>query len=164
MENINSGKKRYMIVVVSDSHGDTQRLERLIVTINSADYFVFCGDGAADVMRLRGSITVPIVCVKGNNDFWLKEQLTDCTTVMFGATKALITHGHRHGARYGVEQLLDVAKLNDCKLVFFGHSHRYTDLVRDGVHLINPGALCQGSYAFVTGDGKNFVSEQCFIR
>ncbi|MCH5154419.1 MAG: YfcE family phosphodiesterase [Clostridiales bacterium] len=156
-------KKQYKIVVVSDSHHETSRLERLLPIINSADYFVFCGDGAADVMWLRGRITVPIACVKGNNDFWIKEQLTDVATVAFGHARALIVHGHRHGVRHGLALLMETAMLKDYKLVFFGHTHHYTDVEYNGVHFINPGALCEGSYAIVTGDGDSFTVENHFI-
>lgn len=164
MSELNSDKKQYSIVVASDSHGDFSRFERLLPVINAVDYFVFCGDGMADVLWLRGRITVPMACVKGNNDFWVKEKITEAATVAFGPARALVVHGHRHGVRRGVSLLLETALLKDYKLVFFGHTHKYADVTQSGVHLINPGALCEGSYAFVTGDGQSFTSEQCFIR
>lgn len=161
---INPEKKQYNIVVASDSHGDNERLERLLPIINAVDFFVFCGDGVSDVMRISGRITVPTVCVKGNNDFWVQDRITDLATTAFGSARALVVHGHRHGVRQGLALLLEQAILKDYKLVFFGHTHKYTDVTQRGVHFINPGALCQGSYAFVTGDGINFESEQCFIQ
>ena len=159
----NSDKKQYKLVVVSDSHGDTARLERLLPVINSADRLVFCGDGATDVLWLSGRITAPIVCVKGNNDFWLKDRITDIATFAIGASRALVVHGHRHNVRQSLSLLLEIAMLKDYKLVFFGHTHKYADAVYDGIHFINPGALCEGSYAIVTGDGNNFVVENRFI-
>ena len=153
----------YKLVVISDSHHDMARLEQLLPIINSADYLVYCGDGVMDVMWLRGRITVPIVCVKGNNDIGLNVQITDLASVAFGKTKALVTHGHKFGVRQGIGNILGMAIMKDCKLVFFGHTHRYMDFVQGGVHFINPGALCNGSYALVAGDGKQFVSKQCFI-
>ena len=153
----------YKLVVISDSHHDIARLEQLLPIINSADYLVYCGDGVMDVMWLRGRITVPIVCVKGNNDIGLNMQITDLASVAFGKTKALVTHGHKFGVRQGIGNVLGMAIMKDCKLVFFGHTHRYMDFVQGGVHFINPGALCNGSYALVAGDGKQFVSKQCFI-
>ena len=161
---VSSDRKQYRIVVVSDSHNDTSRLERLLPIINSADYFVFCGDGAADVMWLRGQIAVPIACVKGNNDFWLGEKLTDVATVAFGHARALIVHGHRHGVRQGLSLLMETAMLKDYKLVFFGHTHSSYDAVRDGIHIINPGALCDGSYAIVTINGGNITCKHEFIE
>ncbi|MDE6200807.1 MAG: YfcE family phosphodiesterase [Clostridiales bacterium] len=163
MYNMEPDKILYKLVVISDTHHDMARLEQLLPIINSADYLVFCGDGVSDVLWLRGRITVPIVCVKGNNDIGLNVQITDLASVAFGKTKALVTHGHKFGVRQGVGKVLGMAIMKDCKLVFFGHTHRYMDFLQGGVHFINPGALCNGSYALVAGDGKQFVSKQCFI-
>lgn len=153
----------YKLVVISDSHHDLERLERLLPIINSADYLVFCGDGLADIMWLRGRITVPIVCVKGNNDIGLNVQVSDLASVEFGKSRALVTHGHKLDVRHGIGKMLGMAILKDCKLVFFGHTHKYMDFVQNGIHFINPGALCYGSYALVAGDGVNFVSKCCYI-
>lgn len=153
----------YKLVVISDTHHDMARLEKLLPVINSANYLIFCGDGVMDIMRIRGRITVPIVCVKGNNDIGLNVHITDLASVAFGRTKALVTHGHKFGVRQSMSNVLGLAIMKDCKLVFFGHTHKYMDFMQGGVHFINPGALCNGSYAIVAGDGKQFVSRQCII-
>ena len=164
MCDINSDdRKKYRIVVISDTHHDVARLERLLPVINGTDRLVFCGDGVSDIMRIRGRITVPIVCVKGNNDFCFNMQINDIATVAFGSTRAFVTHGHRYGVRQGLAQLLELSILNDYKLVFFGHTHAYTDVTHSGVRFINPGALCNGSYAIVEGSGLHFVSKNCVI-
>ena len=75
------------LIVVSDVHRDTERLERLLPLINTSDYFVFCGDGLNDVMRVRGAITVPMVCVRGNNDF--DTCICDSADINVGGTRAL---------------------------------------------------------------------------
>ena len=153
----------YKLVVVSDTHHNIARLERILPIINSADYLVYCGDGVMDIMWLRGRIMVPIVCVKGNNDIGLNMQITDLASVAFGSTKALVTHGHKFGVRQGFNQMLGMATMKGCRLVFFGHLHTYMDFIQGGVHFINPGALCNGSYALVAGDGRQFISKQCII-
>lgn len=152
---------KYKIVVFSDSHHSTIKLEKLLPIINSADYMVFCGDGANDIMRVHGRIAVPAVCVKGNNDF--ASNFTELAFTQFGETKALVTHGHKYDVRRSLDMLCGMADMHDCRLVFFGHTHTYCDRIDRGIHLINPGALCNGSYAIVEGDGVNFVSKQCFI-
>lgn len=151
------------IVVVSDTHRDIARLERLLPVINGANRLVFCGDGVMDIMRVRGGITVPIVCVKGNNDLFSSVDIEDVASIMLCGVKTLITHGHRYGVRQGVAQLLFFADANDGKLVLFGHTHCYCDIVRDGVRFINPGALCNGSYAVIEYDGKEITCKQCHI-
>lgn len=151
------------VVVVSDSHGYAERLERLMAFINSTEGLVFCGDGMRDIIRVRGGITVPITCVKGNNDFGLIPDIVDHTIMSIGETRVFVTHGHLLGARNGRALMAVTAKSNDCSLVFFGHTHKYTDIEDDAVRFINPGALCNGSYAVVTFDGKKITSEQMFI-
>ena len=151
----------YRLRVVSDIHHDTLRLERLVPIINTSGYFVCCGDGVNDFLRVRGELTVPTVCVRGNNDFYT--DIGDEAVITIGETRALVVHGHRHGAKRGVDLLVAAAKSRECGLVFFGHSHCYCDRVVDGVHLINPGALCNGSYAEVIGDGRTFKCKQGFV-
>lgn len=152
MEN---GNSLYKLVAVSDTHHDTARLERLLPVINSATYMIFCGDGINDIMRIRGRITVPIVCVRGNNDFG--SDITELATMRFGDTRVLITHGHRLGVRHGLDMLMSEAIAKRCELVFFGHTHAFFDREVNGIHFINPGALCCGSYAIVVGDGVDFT-------
>ena len=84
--NSDSDEFLYKLVVISDVHHDLERLERLIPVINSADYLIFCGDGVGDIMRERGRITVPILCVRGNND--IGENITELVTTVFGNTRA----------------------------------------------------------------------------
>ena len=153
--NTDSDKFLYKLVVISDIHHDLHRLERLVPVINAADYLIFCGDGVDDIMRERGRFTVPILCVRGNND--IGSNITELVTTVFGNTRALVTHGHRQGVRQGMANLMLLAQQKNCHLVFFGHTHAYFDMVANGIHFINPGALCNGTYALVAGDGSNFM-------
>lgn len=163
MDGNTTGNIPYRLVVISDTHHDLVRLERLLPAINAANYLVFCGDGITDIMHIRGKVTVPIVCVRGNNDIGLSVDVNDLATVKFGETRALVTHGHKFGVRQGLAQLGGFAAMKGCRLVFFGHTHKYADIVANGVRFINPGPLCHGSYALVAGDGINFASKQCLI-
>ncbi len=153
----------YKLVVISDTHHDMVRLERMIPVINSADYLVFCGDGVMDIMKIRGMLTVPIVCVKGNNDLGANVNITETASVAFGSTRAIVTHGHKYGVYQGLRNLYGLATMHGARLVFFGHTHTYCDRVEGGVHFINPGALCSGSYALVAGDGENFIARRGVI-
>lgn len=140
-------RKSFRITVVSDVHGAVERLGRLIREINSGSYFVFCGDGARDVMRVAGEITVPMLCVRGNNDFG--SELAETVAENLCGIRTLVTHGHRLGVRHGTEVLADVACRNGCVLAFYGHTHVFDDRTVGGVRIINAGALCNGSYASV---------------
>lgn len=153
----------YKLVIISDTNHDISRLERLLPVINQANYLVFCGDYIADLMRLRNKIAIPIICVKGNKDIE-QTQIADVTTVMLGKTKVLIAHGHTFGVSQDMKMLFNAAKQNGCRLVFFGHTRKYIDYTYGGIHFVNPGGLCNGSYALVAGDGVRFASKNYIIQ
>lgn len=153
----------YKLVVISDIHRDLTRLARLVPIINSADCLIFCGDGVSDIMRLRGQIIVPMVCVRGNNDWDSQHKIDELASVNLGGVKALVTHGHRLNVRNGLSSIVNVAQHKGCALAFFGHTHKFCDVVVGGVHCINPGAVCNGSYALVAGEGGKFVCRQTAI-
>ncbi|MCH5165486.1 MAG: YfcE family phosphodiesterase [Clostridiales bacterium] len=152
---------KYRLIVLSDVHYDIDRVRSIMPIINSSDYLVFCGDGLNGLLSIRGEITVPTVCVRGNNDW--NTVVDDVATFTVGDTRALVTHGHRQDVRRGISGLIELATLNNCKLVFFGHTHSPYDAVNNGIHIINPGAVCNGTYALVTGDGQTFASKLCFV-
>lgn len=146
-------------IVVSDVHYDGGRLERLLPSINSSGGCIFCGDGAAEFMRVWGGIVVPTVCVRGNNDFYCN--WGDDAVVEIGGKKIFVTHGHRLGVKRGLSVLASVAKDRGCDAAFFGHTHEFCNTVVNGVRLINAGALCNGSYATVEFDKNDIVCKKC---
>lgn len=152
----------YKLVVISDTHHDINKLRRIIPIINSSDYLIFCGDGLGDVISMRYDINVPMICVKGNNDYEMN--MADMASVILGETRVLVTHGHRQDVRKGLSSLAAFARMRACGLVFFGHTHSFFDRIVDGVHFVNPGALCLGSYALVLGDGRNFSVKREIIE
>ncbi len=145
----------YKLAIISDIHHAGEYLLGLLPIINSSDYLIFCGDGLDELMAVRGSINVPMVCVRGNND--RNTQIVEMASFVIGGTRALVTHGDKQGVRQGLSGLYAAAKLKNCPLVFFGHTHTYCDYVHGGIHFINPGALCNGDYALAFGDGKKFT-------
>lgn len=75
LEDKTSGK----ILVVSDSHGECELVEKIIADFGSdCDALVFCGDGMADIVAcveeasrntsLREALPPVVVCARGNGD------------------------------------------------------------------------------------------------
>ncbi|MDE7463690.1 MAG: YfcE family phosphodiesterase [Clostridiales bacterium] len=151
----------YKLIVISDIHHDMARLKAMLPMFNAADYVIFCGDGINDIMSMRRSILAPLVCVRGNND--VGANFADMVSVLLGDTRAIVTHGHRQLINNDITGLVTAAKLKGCQMVFYGHTHQFYNRMVDGVHLICPGALCDGSYAVVVGDGITFKCKQEFI-
>jgi putative phosphoesterase len=48
-------------------------------------------------------------------------------------------------------------------IVLFGHTHMWMNETRDGVHLINPGSIGNGSYAILTLQGQQVTAEHKLI-
>ncbi len=151
----------YKLVVISDIHHAIDKLQAIIPVINASDYMIFCGDGLRDLMQVSGSILAPMVCVRGNNDVGARNE--DMISILLGDTRAIITHGHKQNVRKDFSGVIAAARLKGCNLAFFGHTHRYFNGIVDGVHLICPGALCEGSYAAVVGDGVNFKCKHEYV-
>lgn len=145
-------------VIVSDIHYAASRLRKLLPIINACDYFVFCGDGMSDVSAVIGEISARTVCVRGNCDYGTL--VSESTSFRLGNKSVFVTHGHLYGVKQSLRDLAEIAEDRGCDMVFFGHTHTFTDTVIDGVRLINPGALIGGSYAFVTIDGDKIGCEQ----
>ena len=152
----------YKLVILSDIHHDLARVRAILPILNEADYVIFCGDGIEDIMYFRNALRSPLVCVRGNNDFGTN--ITETAVSTFGNTRALVTHGHKFDVRNGLKALYFTAMTDKCRMVFFGHTHTFTDKIVQGVHFINPGALCMGSYSLGAGDGTNIAVKQCLVQ
>ena len=78
------------IVVMSDSHGYHQMINRVKELEPDGDYYVHCGDSEAETYMMQDWL-----CVKGNNDWYsdfpnqIKFKVEDLNF--------LVAHGHRFG-------------------------------------------------------------------
>lgn len=129
------------IIVLSDTHSDTDYMEQLIEKYKStADYFIHLGDYDSDVQSMKRVYpSLNIINVRGNGDFGASVPETIYRD--FCGINFMITHGHRFHVYNGVDTLLNFAKQNDCRYVLFGHLHVGLIKQVDGITLINPGSI-----------------------
>jgi len=122
---------QWTIGVISDTHG-LLRPEAL-AALQGSDYIIHAGDiGDADILVQLGAIA-PVTAVRGNVDReeWARE-LPETNVLEVGSTAIYVLH--------------DVGRLDlnpgSAKLaaVVFGHSHRPSQEMRNGVLFFNPGA------------------------
>ncbi|MBQ6368680.1 MAG: YfcE family phosphodiesterase [Parasporobacterium sp.] len=143
------------LLVLSDSHGHDENLTDIILSHPDAGAVIFLGDGEWDLDNALLACGIReeerIVCrVRGNCD---RASLEPETIVReFGGVRFLITHGHEQNVKYGLWGLVDEAKKRNCKAALFGHTHRKTFLIREGVTLINPGSAAGGSYCLLEAE------------
>ena len=154
------------MIVVSDSHGDTESLQAAFEQAGREgriDIAVFLGDGVGDfesvkpVLQQKGTVCY---AVKGNND-WSSAETGEVLIRVNGAN-ILACHGHTRYVKYGLERLWFAAREREANAVLYGHTHREKIDIEYGMYLINPGAVCERSslrsaYAEVMIEDSGFV-------
>ena len=127
------------IVVVSDTHRNFAVLDRCVNANLDADLFIHLGDGeneARDVHNLHPDKAM--IYVGGNCDFGMHKSKQIVTVCGY---KIFCCHGHLQDVHHGLERLVADAKVNECKVALYGHTHLYRTEVVDGVFVMNPGSL-----------------------
>jgi hypothetical protein len=116
------------LAILSDTHGllRPQVLDRL----NGADAILHAGDINTQAIVDQLAQLAPLYIVRGNNDKdWARAIPPALTVTLDGVTF------------YLVHNRADIpAELPGVDVVVFGHSHRYTQVEKDGVLWLNPGS------------------------
>ena len=151
-------EKRYLLV--SDTHGRNELLERIFRKEGLFYGLIFCGDGEGlekEIWSIPGC-PAELHMVKGNND-WGSELLYECV-LKLGKYRIFLTHGHQYRVRTGLMSLSYRASEKMCDMCFFGHTHVPQMENMGGVLLVNPGSLTyprqpdrKPSYVVITVDG-----------
>ena len=132
-------------LILSDVHGERDRLRRILAAAKGVHAVFFLGDGLSDVLDL---LTVqgapPLFSVRGNCDFGITGD--DELTVSLGAHRILMLHGHTAGVKGGDGGLLALARRHGADIVLYGHTHlrreSYLDEADGGpLWLFNPGSV-----------------------
>lgn len=150
------------ILVLSDSHRYAFAVSMAIKEQYGADIVVYLGDGEDDFDAYRNEIkTNRIYSVAGNNDYY--SALPTSQIIEANGVRIYITHGHKEHVKYGNEILLQKAKMYNCSLVLYGHTHRAKYEYVDGIHLFCPGALKYEEYgvADITDNGIMCINMKC---
>lgn len=138
------------LIIASDSHGSMGILKQIMLREQPFYRFIHLGDGLEDYLRLqrslRGLARADFNCdaifeaVNGNSDppGMYPEELV----LKFDRINCLFTHGHHYQVHQGLSTLVQTAKQNRAKYVFYGHTHRPSDETLHGIRLINPGTVC----------------------
>ncbi len=152
------------IIIVSDSHGNSDILERIFRKERDTDAVIHLGDGAMDMLGLNEYIgRLPVYQIKGNNDlscFDLSPKLIS----YFGHIKFFACHGHLLDVKYGLTKLYYTALENECRIALFGHTHIPCKEDYDGITLFNPGCAYKGCYGIlkIDKDSCSFTHENIY--
>ena len=139
------------ILLIGDTHGKLNRLRDLWPKLNDIDLIAHTGDHFSDAMAIEKEFFTPVVAVGGNCD----GSGPDMEIIESEYGPILLTHGHLDGVKYDLTNLFYRALENECKGVFFGHTHCSMITEHQGIYFVNPGSLTlprdnkSGSYAIV---------------
>lgn len=131
------------IMIASDTHQRDGELLECIREEEPLDMFIHLGDfeGNDSVKRIRNTVLPPCSTffVSGNNDYFM--DLPKELVVQIGPYRVFLTHGHRYGVGMGIDFLCEEAKLRQCDIVMYGHTHIPCMENRNGVLALNPGSI-----------------------
>ncbi|MDO5491580.1 MAG: metallophosphoesterase [Bacillota bacterium] len=139
------------ILLIGDTHGKLNRVRDIWPKLTNIDLIAHTGDHYSDAQKLAKELAVPVIAVGGNCD----GSGPDRQIIETEYGRILLTHGHREGVKYDLNILRYRAMEEDCRAVFYGHTHQSSVIEADGMHFVNPGSLTlprdqkSGSYAVV---------------
>lgn len=135
------GKK---ILVVSDNHGNRANLQMVVDEWkDKIDVMVHCGDSEFSADYLKSLVSVPVYLAEGNCDYGFgsdSEELFE-----FEGHVCFVTHGHRYGANWGDEEMVERAMNLGADILFYGHTHvpAYNVYNAEHVTVLNPGSVAR---------------------
>lgn len=152
------------ILVVSDTHGDSDAFEDIILSYGpDCDALIFCGDGICDVQtylvnaatekKLKDALPPVLGFVRGNGDppkmvverdkQGLATKIVEVRpslSLTVARFTILAIHGHQLTVDFGLESLSYWARAKKARAVFFGHTHVPEMQEFDGCFFLNPGS------------------------
>lgn len=128
------------ILVMSDSHGRRDLVERCIMTNSQAEVVIHLGDYVSDFDDFKFNFPNKMfISVKGNGDFYQNAPLVQ--TVTFNEVRIFLTHGHIQGVKYSLDTLMTLACKENAQICLYGHTHESYNKYHDGLYVMNPGSL-----------------------
>ena len=152
------------IIVISDSHGFEEGIRQVLNRRRGADLLIFLGDGYRDLEAIRYETNIPVKAVAGNGDFFCNAPLTE--QMVLEGKRFFCTHGHMYHVKFGTENLIKAAKEQNTDILLYGHTHIVQNTYEDGMYILNPGSLKQGSFATIdlTDNGVFIFTDNLFSR
>lgn len=127
------------IIVISDTHGRSSLIEKIIEAQPEAKHVFFLGDVVRDIEDLPYIYpTHTFHIVSGNCDY--ASLLRSDDAVNLGGKRILFTHGHAYSVKSGISRLMLWAKREKADIVLFGHTHVAKTEYAEGVYFVNPGS------------------------
>ena len=147
------------ILVMSDSHSALRFMHTCIRAVRP-DLMIHLGDFYEDARVMAEEYPhIPMVHVPGNCDrYRVSPGEPEIIVTKIGGVDMYLTHGHLHGVKMTLGNLLREARKCNVKAVLYGHTHVADCFMEeDGLWVLNPGSCnySGGSVGLIeTSDGK----------
>ena len=128
------------ILILSDTHGNTNAVVKILEREKNLDSIFHLGDGIADIYKAREQIECPkCYTVRGNCD----ESLATPPEMILNLEgfKILLTHGDGYGVKNTTSALYQSARDKNADIAIFGHSHKQIYQYESGIFMFNPGSV-----------------------
>lgn len=139
-------------LIVSDSHGDYQNLEKIVYSNQDVDIFIHLGDYEIPEYLLNS-----FIYVKGNNDFF--SDAPKVRDINYGNFTIHFEHGHR----INYLNFDKYIESKNCDIFLFGHTHKKLAKKVGNTYVFNPGSLTRprdsslGSYLILDINSKDDI-------
>lgn len=137
------------IVVMSDSHRAKRKLFDIVeLQMSTTDLFIFLGDGEDDfddVLALYPHLKYERVA--GNCDWY--SSLPLYKSIKAQGKTIFFSHGHPFRVKFGYDEIIREARLNEADICLFGHTHTQYTNYDNGLYIMNPGSVANSEYGMI---------------
>ncbi|MEG1447761.1 MAG: YfcE family phosphodiesterase [Oscillospiraceae bacterium] len=128
------------IIAFSDSHGNFQNLQKVVLENQDADLFLHLGDCVREFEDIKAVYdNFAFENISGNCDY--DDFARAYKILMIKKKQIMITHGHNLCVKYGLENIKDIMTTQNIDIALFGHTHVPLIENWNGKFIINPGSV-----------------------
>lgn len=124
------------LLVMSDTHGDTEIIKTVIERHPNMDAIIHCGDSE---LPFNHPYLQDVKKVRGNCD--PDKNYPNEVQFEIDGIRVFTTHGHLFNVKSTLMNIYYRAKELEANVVFYGHSHILSIEEIDNILFINPGSL-----------------------
>ncbi len=136
---------RYL--VISDTHGYKNYLNRIVEKEEDIKNIIFLGDGLNDILTFKASHPdYNIIAVAGNCD--VNNAVATKEIITVNGYKILICHGDGYYVKMGLLPLRKACMELKVDIALYGHTHRQYYEYYDGIYTFNPGSVMPSANPF----------------
>ena len=110
------------LLVISDSHGKIDRIERAVALNPTCEAILFLGDCLRDLERAELN-SQEVISVRGNCDVSSYICEPEERMVRFGEYNIMLMHGHRFDVKGGDGAAVAYAAKKGADVLLYGHTH-----------------------------------------